>query len=173
MPDGNWKDVRPYLELAHFNADVIRTKNSAAAGLCGWGASPPQREGVACQRHLSPPVSAACAVVNIVIYRDIVVTVEPKKIKLREANEELQAANTKLAEVREQVANLQAQLDALNIKYNEANAEKAGAIAEVERGQAKLELANRLTNALADENVRWAAGIVQLDAEKELLVGEG
>ena len=99
-------------------------------------------------------------------------TVEPKKIKLREANEELQAANTKLAEVREQVANLQAQLDALNIKYNEANAEKAGAIAEVERGQAKLELANRLTNALADENVRWAAGIVQLDAEKELLVGD-
>ena len=43
VPDGNWKDVRPYLELAHFNADVIRTKNSAAAGLCGWGASPPQR----------------------------------------------------------------------------------------------------------------------------------
>ena len=37
VPDGNWKDVRPYLELAHFNPDVIRTKNSAAAGLCGWG----------------------------------------------------------------------------------------------------------------------------------------
>lgn len=59
VPDGNWKDVRPYLEMAHFNPDVIRTKNSAAAGLCGW-------------------------VVNIVIYRDIVVTVEPKKQKLRE-----------------------------------------------------------------------------------------
>ena len=139
--------MRPYLEMAHFNPDVIRTKNSAAAGLCGW-------------------------VVNIVIYRDIVVTVEPKKIKLREANEELEAANKKLAEVREQVANLQEQLDVLNVKYNEANAEKAGAIAEVERGQAKLELANRLTSALADENVRWAAGIVTLDAEKELLVGE-
>lgn len=73
--------------------------------------------------------------------------------------------------MREQVANLQAQLDALNVRYDAANAEKAGAIAEVDRGQAKLELANRLTNALADENVRWAAGIVQLDAAKELLVG--
>ena len=74
--------------------------------------------------------------------------------------------------MREQVANLQAQLDALNVRYDAASAEKAGAIAKVDRGQAKLELANRLTNALADENVRWAAGIVQLDAAKELLVGD-
>ena len=59
VPDSNFKDVRPYLELPHFNAETIRSKNSVAAGLCSW-------------------------VVNIVTYRDIVITVEPKKIKLRE-----------------------------------------------------------------------------------------
>ena len=74
--------------------------------------------------------------------------------------------------MREQVAGLQAQLDILTVRFDEANAEKSSAVAAVDKGQAKLELANRLTSALADENVRWAAGIVTLDAEKELLVGE-
>lgn len=36
VPEGNWKDVRTYLELPHFNAETIRTKNSVAAGLCAW-----------------------------------------------------------------------------------------------------------------------------------------
>jgi len=73
VPEGNWADVRPYLELPHFNPEAIRSKNSAAAGLVSW-------------------------VVNIVIYRDIVVTVEPKKAKLKEAKEELDSANAKLGE---------------------------------------------------------------------------
>lgn len=75
VPEGNWADVRPYLELPHFNPEAIRSKNSAAAGLVSW-------------------------VVNIVIYRDIVVTVEPKKAKLKEAKEELDSANAKLGESR-------------------------------------------------------------------------
>jgi dynein heavy chain len=147
VPESNWKDVRPYLEMPHFNPDAIRTKNSAAAGLCSW-------------------------VVNIVTYRDIVVTVEPKKIKLREANEEFEAANAKLSEVQAQVAQLQAELDELTLKLNAANAEKQSAINDVEQGQSKLELANRLTSALADENVRWAEGITQLESDRDLLVGD-
>ena len=62
----NFKQVRPYLLLEHFNFETIKGKNSAAAGLCNW-------------------------VVNIVIYRDIVVTVEPKRIALAKATEELNA----------------------------------------------------------------------------------
>ena len=38
-------------------------------------------------------------ILNIVIYFDIVVTVEPKRKALAEANAQLEAANTKLAEV--------------------------------------------------------------------------
>lgn len=147
VPESNFADVRPYLEMAHFTPDIIKTKNSAAAGLCSW-------------------------VVNIVTYRDITVTVEPKKLKLKEATEELESANTKLADVKAQVATLQAELDKLTVNLNAANAEKAAAIAEVEQGQSKLELANRLTSALADENVRWAEGITTLEAEQGLLVGD-
>lgn len=39
-------------------------------------------------------------------------------------------------------------------------------------GQRKLDLAQRLTNALASENVRWAESIVTMEADKVLLVGD-
>lgn len=38
--------------------------------------------------------------INIIVYYDIVTTVEPKRIALKEANEQLEAANNKLASVR-------------------------------------------------------------------------
>jgi streptogramin lyase len=56
----NWKEVRPYLEYDFFNYDAIRAKNSSAAGLVSW-------------------------VRNIVMYHDIVTTVEPKRKALAAA----------------------------------------------------------------------------------------
>jgi len=134
IPEGNFKDVRAYLELPHFNVETIKTKNGAAAGLVSW-------------------------VINIVTYRDIVVTVEPKKAKAAAAKAETDEAMAKKNAAETQVAELTATLNKLITKLNEAEATKAAAEATVERGLAKASLANRLTNALADENVRWAASI--------------
>jgi len=149
VPDINWgpQGVRPYLSLEWFDADIIKTKNTAAAGLCSW-------------------------VINLVTYRDIVVTVEPKRLALREANEKLTSANERLEKVNAKVADLQATLDKLTKELAEADAAKAAAIKEVEDGQSRLDLANRLTAALADENVRWAENIESMTADKELLVGD-
>jgi len=147
VPKVNWKEVRPYLAKEHFTVEVISTKNKAAAGLCAW-------------------------VINIVMYRDILVTVEPKRKALREANEKLLAANTKLQASQKKVAELQAKLDKLTEEFNRANAEKQQAIDDVERGTMKLDLAQRLTRALADENVRWAEGVAKLKEEKGLLIGD-
>jgi dynein heavy chain, axonemal len=147
VPDINFKEVRPFLGLEHFTPEAIRAKNSAAAGLCSWA-------------------------INIVGYYDIVVTVAPKKEKLRAASEELEGANARLAAVRAQVATLQAQLDELGVKLAAAEAEKAAAVAEVDHGRGKLELATRLTAALADENVRWAAAIADMAASKDAVVGD-
>ena len=41
VPDGNFADVRQYLELPHFTPEGIRTKNSAAAGACCCGSAAP------------------------------------------------------------------------------------------------------------------------------------
>ena len=91
VPDRNWQEVRPYLELEHFDPDVIRGKNSAAAGLTSW-------------------------VQNIVIYYDIVTTVEPKRKALAEAQAKLEAASSKLKIVKDTVAELQAKSAKLNSK---------------------------------------------------------
>eukprot|EP00957_Ditylum_brightwellii_P126488 9641858-Ditylum_brightwellii.AAC.1 len=67
----NFKEVRQYIEKDYFNVETIKTKNQAAAGLCSF-------------------------VINIVTYYDIVITVEPKRKALAEANVQLSEANTKL-----------------------------------------------------------------------------
>jgi dynein heavy chain len=54
-------------------------------------------------------------IINIIMYYDVVVQVEPKRNALREATDTLNAANTKLAEVKELVQTLETNLAALNL----------------------------------------------------------
>ena len=128
VPEVNFKEIRPFLEMEHFNVETIEKRNSAAAGLCSW-------------------------VINIVNYSDIVKTVEPKRIALAEANDELNAANERLEGVRARVAELQEKLDILTAQYNEAEATRAEAQEIADKGKMKLELANRLIMALGSEQV--------------------
>lgn len=69
---------RSYLELPHFNKEVIYNKSRAAAGLCEWA-------------------------INIVKYYDVVSKVEPKRQELAAANAKLHEANTTLAAVQQKV----------------------------------------------------------------------
>lgn len=147
VPEINLKEVRPFLALEHFNPDIIMSRNSAAAGLCSW-------------------------VINIVNYYDIVLTVEPKRLALRQATDQLNAANEQLNEVRKRVETLQARLDILTKELHEAESQRQEAQDTAERGKLKLELANRLTNALGSESTRWSEGIETMKAERDLLVGD-
>lgn len=109
---------RPYLQLEHFTKDIIYNKSRAAAGLCEWA-------------------------INIIKYYDVVAEVEPKRLELAAANAKLEEANTTLAIVQEKVAALNAKVAELERQFKEANDEKEAAIAESERCQRKLSLANR------------------------------
>ena len=73
--------------------------------------------------------------INIVTYYDIVITVEPKRKALAEANATLSEANEKLAVVQAKVKDLQEKLAVLVADLSAAEAEKADAIDTVERGQ--------------------------------------
>ena len=147
VPKINWKEVRPYLAMEHFNVETIESKNRAAAGLCAW-------------------------VVNIVKYHDTIVSVEPKRLALKDANSRLSTANSILAGVNEHVAGLTTRLRKLTDAYDEANRKKQAAIDEVELGQRRLDLAQRLTGALGSEKVRWADSIVILQSQSAFLIGD-
>ena len=147
VPVCNFAHIRQYLELDYFSYDGIVSKSKAAAGCCAF-------------------------IVNIVIYYDIVVTVEPKRIALREATEKLDTATATLNKINAEVAELQEKLAVLTAEFNEANDIKEAAIAESDACERKLNLAQRLVNALASEKVRWAENIEILKGGYQLLVGD-
>ncbi|OQR95645.1 dynein heavy chain, partial [Thraustotheca clavata] len=147
VPETNWKEIRPLLELAHFNVETIERKNSAAAGLCAW-------------------------VINIVAYYDVLVTVEPKRIALKQCTDVWKTANNKLEAVQAKVRQLEERLSKLKDEYERTNAEVNNAIETVERGKLRMNLARRLTAALGSENVRWAANIAALQTQTETIVGD-
>ncbi|DBA86689.1 TPA: Dynein alpha chain, flagellar outer arm [Trebouxia sp. C0004] len=147
IPKKSFDATRSYLELPHFNRDIISNKSKAAAGLCDWA-------------------------INIVKYYDVVSEVEPKRLELAGANDKLAAANTTLKQVQDKVALLNAQVQELEDQYNKALAEKNAAIAESERCQRKLGLANRLIAALASEGDRWALTVQQLRKDYQVLTGD-
>ena len=84
----NFKANRAQLAEPTFTAALIRNKSSCAGGLCDW-------------------------VINITMYYDVVVTVEPKKLAAKAAQQRLLEANTKKAEMDELVAAVNAALGVL------------------------------------------------------------
>jgi dynein heavy chain len=147
VPKINFQEVRIYLAMEHFNEEAMKKKNSAAAGLVRW-------------------------VENIVAYYDIWLEVEPKRLKVVESTAQLEVANAELALVQERVDQLQEQLAQLTSEYEQAEKDKWEAVKTAERGQLKLELAQRLINALGSEEVRWAQGVDRLHHQRDPLVGD-
>ncbi|KAG6962185.1 hypothetical protein JG688_00008722 [Phytophthora aleatoria] len=145
VPEVNWKEIRPFLQLEYFNVEAIEKKNSAAAGLCAW-------------------------VINIVAYYDAIVVVEPKKRALEEANEKLRVANERLELVNQKVTALEEKLSTLTEEFDKINNEVLDAVALLERGRLRMELARRLAKALGSESERWAHELEQLRASAEMLV---
>ena len=98
--------------------------------------------------------------------------VEPKRQELAEANRKLEEANTTLAAVQAKVAELNRMVQELEKAFNDAVSEKEAAIAESERCQRKLGLANRLIRALASEGERWAQSLSQMKKDYSALTGD-
>ncbi|KAI8473051.1 MAG: flagellar outer dynein arm heavy chain beta [Monoraphidium minutum] len=138
---------RDYISNPGFKAESIKSKSSAAAGLCGW-------------------------VLNICKYFRIYQVVAPKRAALAEANRKLEAANKKLAGIRAKVKELQDRVAALEVGLMKATEDKNAAIAQAERTSTKAGLADRLVNGLSGENKRWSETIRRLEGQEGMLVGD-
>lgn len=130
-----------------FSRTVMAKKSGAAAGLCEF-------------------------IINIIMYYDVVTQVEPKRQALREASETLEAANTKLAEVKALVADLQAKLAKLMSEFDKAMKEKNDVMTEAERCQTKLDMAQRLVNALSANGVIWEQTVERAGEELVFIPGD-
>jgi dynein heavy chain len=143
----NFKNVQEQLDDPNMTVEALKNVSSAAAGLCAWA-------------------------INIVIYYNVVVTVEPKKKAVAEGQATLDAANTKKAEVDALVAKLNAEVQVLIDAYDTAMKKKKDAEEKAAKCEMKLSLASRLLNALGAEKDRWAQSIIDLDADLQVIVGD-
>jgi dynein heavy chain len=89
---GNFAAIQETLKQEDFTPESLRTKSSAAAGLCDW-------------------------IINITVYYNVFVSVEPKKAKAAAAKLELEAANEKKATMEAMVADLMAKLAILQADF--------------------------------------------------------
>ena len=138
--------LAPIIKQEHFTFEIMKGKSLAAAYLCKW-------------------------ICNVVIYNSIFKKVKPL-MDTAEAAESL--ANEKKAElaiVLERVRLINEKVDALKQKLFEAEEAKRRVESEAQDLQDQLNLANRLTGGLADENKRWGENVQTYKHERITMIG--
>ena len=149
VPKQNFAKIYPYFETCEAFKDpvLMGKKSAAAAGVL---------EFIEC----------------MVSYYDAMTQMIPKRQALQQATDELEAATIKLNKVQAEVAELQASLAILMEEFAKAEKDKNDAIAESDRCTLKLNLAQRLVNALGSEKDRWGGSIERLGKEIDVIVGD-
>ncbi|XP_028983813.1 dynein axonemal heavy chain 11 isoform X2 [Betta splendens] len=136
-----------YLTNPEFHPDLVRTKSTAAAGLCAW-------------------------TINIVRYYEIYCEVLPKRLALSQANTDLEMATAKLLTVQKKLTDLDASLQNLTAQFEKATAEKISCQEEVARTKQTIDLANRLVKGLESEEERWSKAVAQYEKQQKTLCGD-
>ncbi|KAF6298410.1 dynein axonemal heavy chain 17 [Rhinolophus ferrumequinum] len=147
IPEACLKAFTPYQGNPTFDPEFIRSKSTAAAGLCSW-----------------------C--INIVRFYEVYCDVAPKRQALEEANAELAEAHEKLSRIKNKVAELNANLSNLTSAFEKATAEKIKCQQEADATNRVISLANRLVGGLASENVRWAESVENYKSQGVTLYGD-
>jgi dynein heavy chain len=106
------------------------------------------------------------------MYYDVVISVEPKKAAVRAAQQRLADANAKKEEMDTLVAKLNSELGVLQAEFQKAMDEKTAAENEAARCARRLDLAQRLVNALGSESVRWSQAIIDLGEKLQVIIGD-
>lgn len=147
IPEDEVKKIEVFTSDPDFDPKSMVSKSAAAANLCTW-------------------------VVNIYHFNRIYVKVKPLMDALEEANASKEAADSSLAVAAGKVASVEAELQKLQDKFEEATQEKAAVEAQAEACLKRLGLAERLVQGLSSENTRWGNEIEQLKLSTTALVGD-
>ncbi len=147
IPEPVQKAIQPYLDNPEFEPDFIRNKSGAAAGLCAW-------------------------VRNIMMFFVVFCDVEPKRLALEAANQQLTTAQEKLRQIQTKINALEEALAKLTAEFERATGEKLRCQQEAEKTGKTIELANRLVGGLASENVRWAESVQAFKEQEKTVPGD-
>ena len=147
IPQYNFKTIKPIINNEEFTPEIISSKSQAWAGIWDW-------------------------VRNVKLYYDVVESVESRRKAVSEAQEQLRVASEKKAKIDALVAKLNGELAVLQAEFQKAMDEKEAAENEANRCARRLDLAQRLVNALGSESERWGTAIINLTDQLKVVVGD-
>ena len=147
IDEGILAKIAPIRAEPFFTFDIMKGKSQAAAYLCLY-------------------------VNNIITFNTIYKNVKPLMESAEAAEKSKKEAEASLKIVIDKVNAINAQVDELKAKLNEAETTKAQVLAEAEALKNQLDLANRLVNGLADENKRWGESVETLNNDKLTMIGD-
>jgi len=141
------KKLQKNLQEENMRVEVVSKVSKAATGLCMW-------------------------VHAMDVYSRVAKEVEPKKARLKEMNDILNEANSKLAAKQAELKAVVDKVEALQAQADETLEEKNRLASEQALTANRLERAEQLTNGLGSEGVRWKATIETLETLRSDLIGD-
>ncbi|XP_022090689.1 dynein heavy chain 6, axonemal-like isoform X2 [Acanthaster planci] len=146
VPDSTLKKLKKYIENPKFVPEVVEKTSKACKSMCMW-------------------------VRAMDLYSKVFRTVEPKKKKLKEAEEELAATMSVLKEKQDKLAAVEAQIAELQASYDASVNEKETLVKTMAQTAGRLKRAGKLTTALGDEQGRWQESVQEFEKEIGNVVG--
>eukprot|EP00105_Crassostrea_gigas_P043640 XP_019927788.1 PREDICTED: dynein heavy chain 12, axonemal isoform X3 [Crassostrea gigas] len=138
---------KEYISNPEFDPAKVANASSAAEGLCKW-------------------------IMAMEIYDRVAKVVAPKKIKLAEAESELNTTMDKLNKKRAELAAVEKRLADLQATFKEMTDKKEQLEFQVDLCGKKLERAEKLIGGLGGEKARWTAAAENLQNTYDNLVGD-
>jgi dynein heavy chain len=146
IPEAITKKLRKYIEMPTFNPEAVERVSKACKSMCMW-------------------------VIAMELYSRVFKEVAPKRKRLEEAQQSLESTRAKLEEKAAALAEVELQLEKLKATYENSVASKKMLLEKMEETTKRLARANKLTTALADEQVRWTESVEKLNEQIDSLVG--
>lgn len=146
IPEARIRKIKPYIDNPQFVPDEVAKVSKACRSLCLW-------------------------VRAIDVYAKVFKEVEPKREKLKQAEEELKVVMTELKKKQDKLQAVENQIKELQKQYDFSVSEKKKLEHSINQTSSRLKRASKLTTALADEQVRWKENIETYEKELDHVVG--
>ena len=146
IPEIKLKKVKPYIDNPEFIPEEVVKVSKACRSMCLW-------------------------VRAIDIYARVFKEVEPKKAKLKQAEDELKIVLSELKVKQDKLSEVENQIKELQNQYETSVSEKKKLEHGMMQTSSRLKRASKLTTALADEQIRWKESIEVFDKELNHVIG--
>ncbi|KAL5008122.1 hypothetical protein ScPMuIL_013703 [Solemya velum] len=146
LPDKVYHKLKRYSKHADFNPDAVGNVSLACRSICAW-------------------------VLALEHYNGVYKMVKPKQKRVHEAKEALQLAQQSLAQKQASLKKVEDHLKMLQGQYQDSVNQRESLKERKKVAGLRLQRASVLTNALANEKVRWEESVKELDLKLQGLVG--